>query len=509
MIVLRLTLLLFLSAFILFAFAPDAHAQDSDFERWQREQQQAFDQFIDDENRRFADFLRRQWSSFEPEAAEPVPEEAPKPAETPVAPEPDEQPDPVDVQPEPVEEEDPAEETPEPEIRDVPPSPPLPPPPPVRSTPERAPGLSTLPPELRFEWHHHQAPMPPLSVARTFSVSQLNNETIADAWLEMAESNYEEVLSTLQAFSEKKQLNEWMFALLVKDYSRQVFTGHNEAVFLSWFLLHNSGFHANAGYSANMLHLLMPVSERLYNQDYYTIGSERSRFYVMRAGHTPVEKPGSIRTYTPDEGMQLAVLSMELHAAPVPVSYASASPRSFSFNGSTYSFSFGYEESYTSLLGAFPSMEPEFFFSAPVSAGLHQQFEEQLRPVIEQMETAEALNFLLRFAQTAFDYKTDRDQFGRQKYMTPDQIMHHPYSDCDDRAILFSWLVRTLMDKQVIGVSWPGHMATAVRTNSVVGSQLQFNGESYIICDPTYINATAGMVMPDFRGLEATVHPFE
>ncbi|MCH8557908.1 MAG: hypothetical protein LAT84_08805 [Balneolia bacterium] len=496
----RTTLSLFLTAcFALFLFSP-SFAQDSDFERWQREQQQAFEQFVDDENRRFADFLRRQWSSFEPEAAEPVPDEVPKPDEAPVAPLSGEDAESEEIPAEPA-----TDPEPSPDIDETPTPPSLPPaPPPVRSSPEGT-SVSTLPPELRFEWHHHHAPLPPLSVARSFSLPQPDNESIADAWLEMSESNYEEVLSTLQAFSERKQLNEWMFALLVKDYSRNVFAGHNEAVFLSWFLLHQSGFHANAGYTANMLHLLMPVSERLYNQDYYTISA--SRFYVMRAGHTPVERPGAIRTYEPDEASELGILAMDLHAAPAPVA-SSAQLISFAFEGKTYEFEFSYDAAYTSLLAKFPSMDPEFYFRAPVSDALHLQMEQALGPILAEMSEAQALNFLLRFSQTAFEYKTDREQFGRQKYMTPDQIIHYPYSDCDDRAIFFAYLVRNFMGLEVIGVTWPGHMATAVRTNSVAGSQLRYDGDTWIICDPTYINANAGMVMPDFRGLEATLHPF-
>ena len=41
------------------------------------------------------------------------------------------------------------------------------------------------------------------------------------------------------------------------------------------------------------------------------------------------------------------------------------------------------------------------------------------------------------------------------------------------------------------------HLATAVHFNSEVeGDYLMIGGEKYIVCDPTYINATIGMTMP-------------
>jgi hypothetical protein len=55
----------------------------------------------------------------------------------------------------------------------------------------------------------------------------------------------------------------------------------------------------------------------------------------------------------------------------------------------------------------------------------------------------------------------------------------------------------------VIGVDYPGHVATAVKFNEKVnGSFIQLGDEKYYICDPTYINATAGVCMPDFKNAQ-------
>ena len=64
--------------------------------------------------------------------------------------------------------------------------------------------------------------------------------------------------------------------------------------------------------------------------------------------------------------------------------------------------------------------------------------------------------------QTAFDYKTDGDQFGYEKPFFVDELFYYPYSDCEDRAVLYSYLVRTLMGLDVVLLEYPNHMATAV-----------------------------------------------
>lgn len=507
---------------LLFGFQPDkAQAQNSEYERWLQQQRQAFQEFVSDQNRRFAEFLRQEWERFEQQTAEPAPDPTPKPVEIPVAPEPvpeplpqpEEKPEPeAQPEPEPTPEPEPRPEPePEPEPEPQPePVTPLPPPmPPAPPAPEPLPpSQPLLPPGSYFDWHYYKVPLPDFVPPARFRLSRLNSDTIADAWLEMARTNYEEVISAFQRFKREYQLNEWAYIRLITAYSNQVFSRHNESVFLAWFLLHNSGLQANAGYSEQRMHLLMPLSERVYNRNFYTLGPERTRFYVIEAGHTPVERPGAIRTYSPDQEAGLRVTNVALRHLPASSGSNETNLR-FEFNGQQFSFTVSYDRSYRSLLSSFPSLPPEFFFAAPVSDRLYTELGEQLRPVLAEMDTRTGLDFLLRFAQTAFAYKTDTEQFGRQLYMTPDQILHYPFSDCDDRAIFFAFLVRSYMGLEVVGVSWPGHMATAVRVgDEVPGDSFRHNGDRWLIADPTYIGARAGMTMPMFQGQEVTLHLF-
>jgi hypothetical protein len=51
-----------------------------------------------------------------------------------------------------------------------------------------------------------------------------------------------------------------------------------------------------------------------------------------------------------------------------------------------------------------------------------------------------------------------------------------------------------------VGLDYPGHISTAVRFNTEVsGDSVVFEGNKFIICDPTYINADVGMAMPMFK----------
>jgi hypothetical protein len=59
---------------------------------------------------------------------------------------------------------------------------------------------------------------------------------------------------------------------------------------------------------------------------------------------------------------------------------------------------------------------------------------------------------------------------------------------------------------QVVGLDYPGHVAAAVHFNEpVAGDSVSYNSKRYVVTDPTYTNAVAGMTMPDFRRFEPTV----
>ena len=154
----------------------------------------------------------------------------------------------------------------------------------------------------------------------------------------------------------------------------------------------------------------------------------------------------------------------------------------------------------------YPQTDYEVYFGAFLSPEARYSLIHDLKPIIEGKSEAEAVNMLLRFVQTAFEYKNDDDQFGREKPFFAEETLFYPYSDCEDRSVLFAYLVRNLIGLEVIGLDYPGHIATAVKFNTeITGDVIKNNEKEYLICDPTYINANIGQCMPRFKNVEPKV----
>jgi len=91
----------------------------------------------------------------------------------------------------------------------------------------------------------------------------------------------------------------------------------------------------------------------------------------------------------------------------------------------------------------------------------------------------------MRFTRYAFLYQTDENNFGKEKRLSPEQTLFSKYSDCDDRAALFFYLVKEIYNLPMIALLYPTHISMAVQFDKPVGKSIVYNGEKYSVCEPT------------------------
>ena len=149
----------------------------------------------------------------------------------------------------------------------------------------------------------------------------------------------------------------------------------------------------------------------------------------------------------------------------------------------------------------YPQCDVVVHYKTPMSEELRASLYPQLKTAIAGKSQKEAANILLNFVQTAFEYMTDGEQFGFEKPNFPDETFYYPYCDCEDRAMLYSTLVRDLLGLDTILLDYPNHIASAVRfTEDIPGDYVVLDdGSKYLICDPTYIGAPIGACMDQYK----------
>ena len=107
-------------------------------------------------------------------------------------------------------------------------------------------------------------------------------------------------------------------------------------------------------------------------------------------------------------------------------------------------------------------------------------------------------------------YKTDAEQFGTgiEKTFFCEEMFYYPFCDCEDRAVLYSYLVHNLLGFDVVLLEYPGHECTAVAfPEPLTGSatSITYQGRTWYICDPTYIGSDIGMCIPRYVSVQPQV----
>jgi hypothetical protein len=169
--------------------------------------------------------------------------------------------------------------------------------------------------------------------------------------------------------------------------------------------------------------------------------------------------------------------------------------------GEEYKIEFNYNQNLINFMSTYPQADYETFFNTPLEASTYNDIALELKKHINSKRASVALNFVLNFVQNAFKYEVDTQQFGREKVMFAQETLYYDKSDCEDRAVLFSYLVRELFNIGVVGVKYKDHMATALYI-PVEGDKVRVYSKKYIIADPTYVNASIGQSMPKYKNIK-------
>lgn len=338
------------------------------------------------------------------------------------------------------------------------------------------------------------------SLNRKCNLNGLNENAIADAYEALCNSDYKPLLADCAQIRKDLRLNDWGVFTLVRQVADTYCGTANESIVMQQFLLNEMGYKARMARKATEDKMMLFVATdcsiyahpyiTLNGQNYYNLSgnNEQCQFYMCQKD-SPKAKNS---------------VGMQLKEAPLfPGTVVSSTHQA---KGSAARVTVDVPKALMDFYKDYPQCDYSVYFNAPVNAAMENRILSSLAPLVQGRNEADAANILINFVQTAFQYQTDGQQFGYEKPFFVEELFYYPYSDCEDRAMLFSYLVRKLLGLDVVLLDYPEHIATAVRFNgNVSGDYLMVNGRKYIVCDPTYIGASIGMTMPRYKTVSAKV----
>lgn len=469
---------------------------DSEYESWlkanrfdAKAEMQEFQDYMDANDREFVGFLKQQWKKVE--LKQPIVlDTTPKPVKLPTAKLPAKQP--VNVKP-----------IPEPIVQ-IQPSKPIKP-----STPVPRPDPVIMPAtqqQIAFDFLGRKLVMPKIKASALGFNHKPNSKTIAKHWETMATQKHDHIIKAMGAYQSSLNLNDWAMALLAYEYSKAAqLNSDNARQLFTWFLMVKSGYDVRLAYNSHVF-VLMPSKQALFGVTYFTLNHKK--YYAVSLDQQKVNA-GRAYTYSGTHDSATKIINFSDASKITPSNAIRSKQLSFKFNGEQHKVKVNYDLALVKFSNSLPQMNIEYYPQQGLPRETGEQLLAQLKPLVAGKTEVQAVNLILRFVQTAFTYKTDGRQFNQENYLLPIETLHYPYSDCEDRASLFSWLIESLLGLDAVLLDYPGHIAAAVHfSKTPKGDSLKHKGITYTITDPTYINASVGMTMPQFRNNKPKVLSF-
>lgn len=341
-----------------------------------------------------------------------------------------------------------------------------------------------------------------------FSLPENSNASVAEAWQQLSDGRCDIILSECLNLRHWYRLNDWAYIQMLDMISTAlVGTSGNQATLLMAWLYCQSGYKMRLARESNSLYMLFASENTIYELGYYSIcgvnyypykGDNLEDIYVCDISF-PNEQTMTLEMT--DEPLLANRPSNQriLQSERYPSLMASTS-----VNMNLIDF---YNDYPTGTIKNYTETRWAIYANTPLGDEARKMLYPQLQKLLDGKSKLQATEELLNFVQTAFVYEYDDKVWGGDRAFFAEETLYYPYSDCEDRSILFSRLVRDLLGLEVVLIYYPNHLATAVRFEGQqpTGDYLDLPDGKYFIADPTYIGATVGMSMPSMRDKKVTI----
>ena len=311
------------------------------------------------------------------------------------------------------------------------------------------------------------------------------------------------ITSCLQHRTNMK-LCDWAYIRMIQSVAKKRYGNTNEATIFTAYIMAESGYKVRLAYQEDVVFIMFASHHELYKllrimieDEFYYILDYRvaGEFFISNVGY---------------EGEQRFSL---LIADEQKVDYElSDTIAATSFKGSTLTRQVNmnlihFYEDYPSgkLYNGDENSKWLIGAKTPLDSIAKSTFYPQVRELVNGLTTWQAVGKILEWMQSGLKYGYDDEIWGRDRMFFPSETLYYPYADCEDKAILFSAVVRDVLNLDVLLLYWDepvGHLATAINFPIVEGNAeyVMYNDKKYVICDPTCHYAPVGRRGPSYRG---------
>lgn len=338
------------------------------------------------------------------------------------------------------------------------------------------------------------------SVNTQIEATNYSESYFAEQWEKLKGVYTESKITEISNLLGEQEATDWSTFLFIQQWiaEQQKIPSQTRDLHL-WFIMQQLGYDFRIGYVKDKSLVLAAFDQPLFGVTYYSFSGKK--YYVIQNSQ---KIEGRIKTYD-------GVLGKDLRwRQQVPYNAFDNKQKEervlkFPFKGEKQEITLALNPSHIAYQEQLLRSKPELYSWFNPSASVISQLDTALIPTLESLSKEEQINYLLAMVQYSFIYQTDTEQFGFEKFMTPEECLWNTASDCEDRTALFAWLIERYTKLDYLFVRYPTHIALAIdakelnldlKLSTLNSYRDTVNKKTYVVADPTYIGASLGLEMP-------------
>ena len=373
---------------------------------------------------------------------------------------------------------------------------------PVRTLPLPEANQSEIYYDLSFFNSRMRLRAPNMSKLSACRLRDNTEPSVASLWKQLSDAEFATAIRDLVTQQKRRSLADWSLFTMTRDFCFKIWrTDTNLCAVATVFLLNQMEYDTRLGRCGNELIVMVATDGKVYGRQSITVDGKK--YYIMPMGDQKKRYSGRVYSYTAT--MRDAIIPCSLTFSESPRLSRIPSGRVYSYPLKDTVMTYAVNENLMDFYQAYPFCDLEVYANAPVDSGFADFIGRLVTPLISGLDTRSAVQKLLYYVQFGFNYATDDQQFGCEKYFFCEENFFYPSNDCEDRSILFSYLIRRFTGLDVMLLEYEGHVATAVcfGDEEVPGDYFELDKQRYVVCDPTYEGAPIGKSQPKYRTMSA------
>jgi hypothetical protein len=308
-----------------------------------------------------------------------------------------------------------------------------------------------------------------------------NHDDLTKFHNKIQKTNYNGLVSDLLGIRSKYELNDWLYYDLVSRLSTSIFSkDKNKATYLLWFLLGESGFNSRIAFDqkARNVDCFIPVAQPLYGVlrvgDYYCISCNTESGFIFPQYH-PYKKGNHF-------SFSFSYLPNLIDKQNVNRSFVIPGDRS-----RNDSVEIQIDENLMRIYSKVPKSTLIDKFNIPLSESsmkLVNVLSEVMKNKNDSIRTSMLMKFIVDNIKLAEDNLVFMEP---DRWLNAEELLYYKIGDCEDRSALLFNLLRLVVNRPMIVISYPDeeHVNIAINLDIQSEPSIMWKGKGYFICEVT------------------------